>query len=478
MQVARKFSHQAQWFVIVVTTAALYGLFFRWAYDDPFITYRYAENLAHGVGFVYNPGERVLSTTTPLWTLLLAPLAALRLDLHTWANLLSALSMAVGGWLFWLLSRRWDAPWLGATGILLYPSFGLVASTIGSETPLYISLCLGAFAAYAYKKWSWLGVLCALATLARPDGILVAALLALVIMGEALRRRQRLPLRRLLPWAAVLPFTAILLGWALFAWGYFGSPIPVTLAAKQSQASMSISQKFLPGFGRLLLGYNRPPYWLMAVLALLGLFFMLRQARRWGLILLWVTAYFAAYSILGVSRYFWYYAPLTPGFILLVGLGLSQVAAWLPRRTSWWAAAGLLAICFAAQIWGLWRLHERLDQRYLIYRAAGEWLAANTPPTARVGSLEIGIIGYYARRPMVDFAGLIQPAVAAQMATDTTYDDTALWAIEHYRPAYLALLDGALPRTDAYARQNCQAIHTLTAADYNFNQDLLIYHCP
>ena len=40
--------------------------------DDLFITYRYGDNLHKVVGFVYNPGERVLSTTTPMLVLILA----------------------------------------------------------------------------------------------------------------------------------------------------------------------------------------------------------------------------------------------------------------------------------------------------------------------------------------------------------------------------------------------------------------------
>src|SRR5690606_8741405 len=40
--------------------------------DDAYITFRYARNIATGVGFVYNPGERVLGTTTPAYALLLA----------------------------------------------------------------------------------------------------------------------------------------------------------------------------------------------------------------------------------------------------------------------------------------------------------------------------------------------------------------------------------------------------------------------
>ena len=40
--------------------------------DDAYITFRYARNLAEGLGLVYNPGEWVLGTTTPLWAILLA----------------------------------------------------------------------------------------------------------------------------------------------------------------------------------------------------------------------------------------------------------------------------------------------------------------------------------------------------------------------------------------------------------------------
>src|SRR5438876_10996023 len=42
------------------------------AIDDAYITFRYARNLAEGLGLVYNPGEWVLGTTAPLWAVFLA----------------------------------------------------------------------------------------------------------------------------------------------------------------------------------------------------------------------------------------------------------------------------------------------------------------------------------------------------------------------------------------------------------------------
>src|SRR5579863_2592687 len=39
-------------------------------YEDALISMRYARNIASGLGFVYNRGEHVLGTSTPLWTLI------------------------------------------------------------------------------------------------------------------------------------------------------------------------------------------------------------------------------------------------------------------------------------------------------------------------------------------------------------------------------------------------------------------------
>src|SRR6266496_4099807 len=45
----------------------LFASYTRMRLEDALITFRYAENLALGKGFVYNAGERVLGTTTPLF---------------------------------------------------------------------------------------------------------------------------------------------------------------------------------------------------------------------------------------------------------------------------------------------------------------------------------------------------------------------------------------------------------------------------
>ena len=47
----------------------------RFVQDDAYISFRYARNLADGLGLVWNAGERVEGYTNFLWTLMLAPAA-------------------------------------------------------------------------------------------------------------------------------------------------------------------------------------------------------------------------------------------------------------------------------------------------------------------------------------------------------------------------------------------------------------------
>lgn len=84
------------WLLFGITAGALvigrvFGMYIRHPYDDAFITFRYAQNLAAGHGLVYNIGERILGTTSPLFALILSLPALLGLDLPLVAQILNIL---------------------------------------------------------------------------------------------------------------------------------------------------------------------------------------------------------------------------------------------------------------------------------------------------------------------------------------------------------------------------------------------------
>ena len=144
--------------------------------DDAYITFRYARNIVNGIGFVYNPGERVMGTTTPLYTLLMAGLSfLLRTDTYPsiaiWVNaladgatcaLLVPLGQAISG-------RRH----VGIAAGLLYAiaPFSVTFAIGGMETSVFVLLlCLTALL-YLRDSIYW-PLIAALALLTRPDALI------------------------------------------------------------------------------------------------------------------------------------------------------------------------------------------------------------------------------------------------------------------------------------------------------------------
>lgn len=464
----------AVWATLVASI--LFAWFGRHGYDDPYITYRYAQNLASGVGFVYNPGERVLSTTTPLYALILAAARLLGADIPTFSNALGAASLAAGGLAFWGLGQAWRTPIAGLFGLLVYPLFPLLVTTLGSEVALYLALTLGGILAYARERYAATAVLLALSALIRADGVLAAGLLGATFLVQR---------RRPIPWRALALYLALLLPWLIFAQLYFGAPLPATLAAKRRQGLLPGSELFLPG----LLAQLRDNYWRYAQnrplfgLAGLGLVESLRTRSPWLMLIGWSALYCLAYSLLGVTSYFWYYGPVIAGLAALAGLGADALVrlvrrGWGHPAPAWATALVLAALLLHNEYRSTLFLRDHADTRMAIYRAAGEWLRANTPPASRVGTLEVGMIGYYAQRPMVDFAGLLQPPVALQLTPTSSYDAAAVWAFQQYRPSYLVLQAGALPQLqhDIAAASGCREVHTLRDAAYPL--PIIIFACP
>lgn len=73
-----------RWLILVIMLVALLARLLPGPrmIDDAFITFRFARNIVHGIGSVYNSGERVLGTTTPFYTLLMADAASTFLIYH------------------------------------------------------------------------------------------------------------------------------------------------------------------------------------------------------------------------------------------------------------------------------------------------------------------------------------------------------------------------------------------------------------
>jgi len=470
--------------LFIIFVSAVIMLFWKnWGYDDPYITYRYAHNLASGVGFVYNPGERALSTTTPLFTLLLAGIGFFWSNIPLAANLLGTISIAVGAVFLFDIARSHNSPIVGLAALILYPTSHMILQTIGSETPLYLAFALAAFAFYFRKNYTITAIFSALVLLTRPDGALIPAIL---VVDFLLRKNKPIP------WKAVAIFLILVAPWFVFSGFYFNSLIPSTLLTKHQQGILPVSIGFAAGILRTMKAQLAQWHnWPGLIVAIIGLIYATIFSRKWLVFLSWPLLYTLAYTLLRVATNFWYYAPLIPGYVTFIGLGLTAIYEGLhllldrpgqPEKAAIYLPAALIIILLAgltaSQAITSFYISERVDERYSIYRKVGKWLAKNTPENAAIGMLEVGIIGYYSQRTIIDFAGLIQPEVARQMLPTKNYNDAAIYAVELYEPQFLVLQDRQLPGLEVVVTPHpCIPKKHFSGAIFSSNFDMTVYAC-
>jgi arabinofuranosyltransferase len=417
--------------------------------DDSFITYRYARNAAQGLGLVYNQGDAVLSTTAPLYALLLAALSRFIPDFHILGGLIGTISIGLGGLVIYALPRNLP-PLLRFWGGLLYVISTPLWLALGMETPLWILLVLLAVWSAGQERWSLSGLLVGVAVLVRPDAALPGVLLgglALLTAANRIGTNRRW-------WRALVGYVAVtavpVLIFALWALLTYGSPFPATLSAKSAQAvrgvtGLGLNVGTFDGLvliiGNLL--QQSPLYVLIGLLALIGL----RACLPWTVVLIvvWGVLHLMAYAVLGIAPYRWYYAPLLPSIILLSMYGVQAVAEILAKRLKYGyrlaGAAAFLTVIAPLMSWSAiaatFAVGAPVQPMLPIvdweaYRQVGDWLRTETPADATVGLAEVGQVGFYAERWMTDYLGLLQPDVADMLERGDLYS----WLVG-YAPDYL-----------------------------------------
>ncbi len=425
--------------LILVLVALSAGYVYRgFAFDDAFITYRYARNIAEGQGFTYNPGQWVLGTTTPLYTLILALLGLIWPDFPSLSHAISTISLAGCGIFVYLLGRELNQRIVGFIASLILITNPLVLSTFGMETMFSMMLLMTAVTWYITQRLNLTSLALALATVTRADAVLMVAVLGI----DYILRKRRLPLRQ----AAL--YLAATLPWFVFSLLVFGSPLPNSVAAKVHAASVPGAYSFLEGI--LLWGavYQRSSglYILILPLPLLGIAQLRRAGRAWKLIVVWATLYAIAYALLGAPTYAWYYAPLLGAGAISAALGLLFLFNFLhllmTRMRLPAAMPGLLTgLLLVLLIYGqtssaLWSHQGRKsDPRVRIYQTASEWFLTNSDEDASIAALEIGALGYYSRRQMIDLYGLVTPELVPYLSRGV--DNTIEEALRRYEPDFI-----------------------------------------
>jgi len=248
-------------------------------FDDSFISYRYAQNLAFGHGITWNPHEApVEGYTNFLLVLLLAP--CIKLGIHPLAatrffSLLAALGIVY--LLFTTAKKQYAAS--GSAAVLVALCFLLTGDThtlimVGLETVLFAVAFFGAFllgCRYLERGQArdagWFGAAAFVALLLRPEAVFLVIAFAGILLIRGLKTRGRKQVITVPAGAVALTFLLPLAVYLVWKYLHFGDilPNPYYLKAAASRLISPLGQRtvltFLGQFIVLLLAAI-PSFWL------------------------------------------------------------------------------------------------------------------------------------------------------------------------------------------------------------------------
>lgn len=388
--------------------------------DDAYITYRYARNMATNLGFVYNPGEYVLGTTTPAVALLLAAGYPFAHNIPATAFALGVISDLTAMLLLFVLARQQSESFLIAlstTIIYGFSWFCVRITTGGMESALFTLCILATIWAAATRRHTLAAVFAAIATLVRPEGLLVAFS---CLVSEMIVKR-RWPLR-----SGVI-FAVILLPWLLFALSYFGSPIPHSMQAKAATFVLAPFQALKSIFGYLAealvpfaAGHTSSlSRWLftaiLLILVCMSALVILRRHPWFFSFWVFPIMYVVLYAVANPPVWEWYVAPLYPFAAFAVVFGIAQlttrvsgILASLPAYLGSLAAIAVAALTVLSSLLTFNTNH--LVEREQVYRALATDLVSSIPPGSVVAASEIGTLGYFLpNATILDTQGLVSP---------------------------------------------------------------------
>jgi arabinofuranosyltransferase len=406
-----------EWIIVALVVAAAAGRQVACGvclHDDAYISFRYARNMLRGEGLVYNPGERVEGYTNFLWILLLSSLGGPELDLTQPARLIGLVLSLLVIVTVHGVGRRLGLqfPWTLIPPVLLALHGGfLTESVMGLETPLYTLLCLlGGWLAVGTVRPAHrvlAGLVLALASMTRPEGLLVAA----VFLGWAAATK------RSKAWQAV--GVLLVLFSCHFAWrlAYYGYPFPNTFYAKVGWTNAQVMRgwRFLCDF----LGEAGAP-WTLAVLVSP---FLGRRHRDWVLPAFSLVVVYATYLVLiggDFNLTYRFYMVLFPWMALLAASSIDRLAELgrgSSRGVARVAACGwtvILMLHLAGTFEEAWEYAAERRHNLPIQRSMGAHLKSVADAEDTLAIHAAGAVAYYADLPTLDMYGLTNVHIAHQ----------------------------------------------------------------
>jgi len=505
-------------FLLSFCVALIFSAYTNHLWEDYYITYRASKNLAMGKGLVFTEGQRVHTFTSPLGVLLPAACSAVTLNqsdtVAVWLFRLVACTF-LGLTSVFLLRLAIHLGWGRWAKIFLISLFAFDAKTVdysinGMETSMlvfFLALTLYALLQSGEDRWKLLG--CAWAGLmwTRPDAFIYIGMTALgyALFSQGWNWQASLKQHAPVFLKAGLITTCLYLPWLLWAWSYYGSPIPNTIVAKgldrahvealaYLQAAIAFPVKIiyentslydtlapaLPNHGP----WPRAGYYVWRFVPLIPALYWLIPGGHplaRGCSVAFVVGHYYLTRVSPVV-FAWYVPP-----VMLLGLlpladavnrllavikGVSKPAS---RRLLQSGLATVLSLVLLTQFFTFTLVAEQMRTQQQIVenglrKQLGLWLHEHAATPADTVFVEcLGYIGYFSELKMLDWPGLSSPEViAARRQTGFVgYMDLRLLAV--LQPDWVVLrrpeYEPELAKADSFLAQSYEVVKVFDVSE-------------
>jgi hypothetical protein len=458
--------------------------------DDAMISMRYAWNLSHGSGLVWNPGEYVEGYTNLLMTLLMSvPTLVLdKVEAVLAIQILGIVLMLVNAYLLMSIAEhlltseqnsqqqqqqrsscRLFVILAFVCGLSYYPL--VYWSLMGMETglvALLVSLSILCALHYARDHRPAQGVLLCvslgLAFLTRPDTLVVAVPIFVYTFFLAVRnavcKSEASPNGegRSPSWSFLLVMVGVyavfVVGEELFRWGYYGEWLPNTYTLKVS--GIALTSRIENGL--IFVAYFLKEVYLLLIVVVAGLIFSFRREK---LLVASIFVVLVCYQVWAGGDISSYWRILSPAVPLMLVLGIHEILIAL-QYVSGTALArrhflrgpsflrrnvvGFLAcLLVLGMLWSvnsrflpeIAMLHEFNEVRTNEERVnIGIAIDRFTTPEATVGVFDAGAIPYYTGRPAIDFLGKADRRIARMAPDPSGFPKMEFFGRKIYNPGH------------------------------------------
>ena len=409
--------------------------------DDAWIHQTYGRNLAKNGEWSVVPGQTSVASTSPLYTLFIALGHFLGLAPFIWTYGLGALTLALIAILAAQIAQELfptlpHIAWI--TGLFIVLSWQLIwTAGAGMETLLYAALGLALMRLSLFevapsrsadpraviRRGLGFGVLGGLLTLTRPEGVLmmgVFGLFALFIIGRQNPRRYVL-------WVASIGLSWFILiaPYVIFNYSVIGELLPSTGSAKRAEYAdlrkLSPLIRFAIMLFVLMVGAQLPAVFGMIRGVWMSVQTAQQDARHWINLapFIWGLAHVTLYVlVLPIpNQNGRYVLPALPMILIYASAGLIDIAVRGRGSAVGRVLSSVYVLSVAGALIGFVWIggSQAYAKQVRIYNSdmieTAKWIEANIPDGELMAAHDIGVLGYYAPRPILDLAGLISPEV-------------------------------------------------------------------